>query len=305
MDRLPTTAAKLQFMAFILLLTAVLCVSSTFAWFVFSTNPHLTNIKATAAANGSLRIALMKDPEETARAVDERSRINGPGTTGGSTAGDPYTWGNLLDMAELLQGGTGDGLWPASFEAEGAVFRRPVYGTDGRVVDTVALQDPATAPYTEGREGFAVIGVGEKDYLLRLDFWLRTNVDGSISLSDGQSRGGGGEPGQGSYLRCPALADFPPETIGVVFRITDEAGGGEVWKQAEQQAGGDTIALTAAPLFDAQANTSYRVQAYVYVNGLVVTNQYAAKAIEDLELNLQFSHSEIGTAGGVEPLPAP
>ena len=303
MERLPTTAARLQFMALILLATAILTVSSTFAWFTFSTNPQLTNVKATAAANGSLRIALMKDPEETSREVDERSRINGPGSTGGSTAGDYYTWGNLLDMTELMQDGTGEGLWPASFEEEGAVFRRPIYGPDGRVAETVELDDPTTAPYEDGREGFAVIGAGEKDYLLRLDFWLRTNLDGTISLSESRSRGGRGEPGQGSYIKCAALADFPPEAVGVVFRVTDAEGGGESWTLAEQQGGGDTFTLVADSLFEARANTSYRVQAYVYVNGLVVTNEHAAKAIEDLELNLQFSHSQIGE-GGVEALPA-
>lgn len=182
---------KLMAAVSMLLVSGIMMVSSTYAWFTLSTAPEVTNIKTTVAGNGSLEIALM--PTD--------------GTLAGITSGRGATlntnWGNLIDLNVK---GEGDGagnlygldnvtMYPAylnsaEFDAT-KILSIAAYGQDGRVTklvdDTMAVKSWATDSWSGASYGVRAIGEkdGETDlntYGYVVDLALRlnsTNTDGT------------------------------------------------------------------------------------------------------------------------------
>lgn len=182
---------KLMAAVSMLLVSGIMMVSSTYAWFTLSTAPEVTNIKTTVAGNGSLEIALM--PTD--------------GTLSGITSGRGETlntnWGNLIDLNVK---GEGDGagnlygldnvtMYPAYLDSTGfdaaKILSIAAYGQDGRVTklvdDTMAVKSWATNSWSGANYG--VRAIGEKDgdtdlntYGYVVDLALRlnsTNTDGT------------------------------------------------------------------------------------------------------------------------------
>lgn len=153
---------KLMAAVSMLLVSGIMMVSSTYAWFTLSTAPEVTNIKTTVAGNGSLEIALM--PTD--------------GTLAGITSGRGATlntnWGNLIDLNVK---GEGDGagnlygldnvtMYPAylnsaDFDAA-KILSIAAYGQDGRITklvnDTMAVKSWATNSWSGGDYGVRAIG---------------------------------------------------------------------------------------------------------------------------------------------------
>ena len=113
-----------------LLVSSIMMVSSTYAWFTLSTAPEVQGITTTVGANGNLEIAL--------------SPADGDSANIGSAMGDStkewtvknLTWGNLLDLSSTSYGLEAITLLPARLNL-GAVatapLKTPVYGADGRI----------------------------------------------------------------------------------------------------------------------------------------------------------------------------
>ncbi len=122
-----------------LLVSTIMMVSSTYAWFTLSTAPEVKGITTSIGSNGALEIALSP--------VDgDPSKVQDAGVLPSTT---PWTqknmyWGNMLDLKEgysshwedlilnpavLMAGGTdNNGTLNTS-----ALLGTPVYGSDGRV----------------------------------------------------------------------------------------------------------------------------------------------------------------------------
>ena len=120
-----------------LLVSSIMMVSTTYAWFTLSTAPEVQGITTTVGANGNLEIAL-------AHPTGSNSLI-------GSDVGDAnlgwlsknLTWGNLLDLEDAgyslneltllpsrLNIIDGDGIRDT---LNGSPLMIPVYGADGRI----------------------------------------------------------------------------------------------------------------------------------------------------------------------------
>lgn len=116
---------KLMAAIAMLMVSAIMVVSSSYAWFTLSTAPEVTGIDTAIGANGNLEMALNNG--ETI------------GTANGSQAlpEKNNTWGNLVDLSEgygldLVQ------LLPSRLDVTGGSLKQnllqvPTYGTDGRV----------------------------------------------------------------------------------------------------------------------------------------------------------------------------
>ncbi len=122
-----------------LLIAAIMLVTSTYAWFTLSTAPEVTGITTTVGANGNLEIALAqtKDGTGITSAVgDSYAKTNNWTTTN-------VTWGNLIDLSENY-GLENIVLQPARLNATNdkintaAPLLTAVYGNDGRVEDLAA-----------------------------------------------------------------------------------------------------------------------------------------------------------------------
>ena len=128
-----------------LLVSSLMMVTTTYAWFTLSTAPEVTGITTAVGANGNLEMALLP-----LNGNDDR-RDNNYGITSGTgdsmavqTAQEAnITWGNLVDLSNFY-GLEGITLYPSQLNATGnqisdaAILMTPTYGADGRIAQLLA-----------------------------------------------------------------------------------------------------------------------------------------------------------------------
>lgn len=172
---------KLMAAISMLLVSSLMMVTSTYAWFTLSTAPEVTGITTAVGANGNLEMALLPynanltkldDPAVIASAVG--NSMDSATTT---LAQANITWGNLVDLQDNTTYGLDKiSLYPAALktetEGEGAnavkklaanPLERPVYGVDGRVVE-LKSNDVLSGIYSSGAFN---VGGGTTQYGVR------------------------------------------------------------------------------------------------------------------------------------------
>ena len=152
--------AKLMSAVALLLVSAILLSTSTYAWFVLSTAPEVSEMKTTAGANGALEIALQStgNLSDIPHGVGDSS-VN----TGNSVKESNNTWGNVVDLSGNTYGLEGLALLPArlnigtdGFITTSSPLVMPQYGIDGRISD---LADLKSMYYADGN--FATDAAGD------------------------------------------------------------------------------------------------------------------------------------------------
>ncbi len=215
---------KLYAAAAAVLVQGVMLTGVSYAWLTLTTNPEITNIVASVGANQNLEIAL-DDGYATAFDVDVASSVDG---AQGSVAGNPYTWGNLVDLTYAFSEDVPE-LRQVRLSLDGGVlFEYPLYGEDGRVSGLDELQ-AISIPDFEGRgDGggvkFYVPDADSKSdgYAYSVTYWMRTNVSGEITLSEAAKRandgtdvteGVNGAMGDGSYISVPIAGNGTADVL--------------------------------------------------------------------------------------------
>ena len=175
---------KLMAAISMLLVSAILMCLTSYAWFILSTAPEVSNLKTTAGANGALEIALQStngnERAEITSAVGSSHAVK-------SAAESNTYWGNVVDLTEGygLEHVT---LYPSRLKLNatelngqtsyavdtGSILQVPQFGQDGRVT---GLLD-ATKTHYDGDQfttgntwGVNVLGavsenVGEEDTIV-------------------------------------------------------------------------------------------------------------------------------------------
>lgn len=122
-----------------LLVSCIMMVSSTYAWFTLSTAPEVQGITTTVGANGNLEIAL------SPASGNPNDITSGIGDANLSWVSKNQTWGNLLDLSDPSYGLGQITLLPArlNIASSGDVTKLPTlngnpllvptYGADGRI----------------------------------------------------------------------------------------------------------------------------------------------------------------------------
>lgn len=123
-----------------LLVSSIMMVSSTYAWFTLSTAPEVTGISTSVGANGNLEIALLN--KNTYADTSAISSAVGDSSAKQAVTKANITWGNLVDLKDASYGLTNIKLMPARLLANNgtiATLGSPIavakYGTDGRVTE--------------------------------------------------------------------------------------------------------------------------------------------------------------------------
>ncbi len=337
-----------------MLLCAVMLSSVSYAWFTLSTNPEIKGMKATVSANENLEIVLDNGYADAA-AADAASYFEG--TAAGSKTGNPYTWGNTIDLGTLFSTeGNKVTLNPVKYvkahtdtdsKEVPTNFQYPQYGPDGRVDELVSLNGifkSANTTFVDGATDSGnkkALAGGVKfyntkangdgvNYAFSATYWLRTNVDGTVSLGEAAKLADdetntnttvNDTNGSGSYFEFKnyssltddyktAVSTFltgkqtdnaTPKAFTIVFFVGDEKTATPIYATLiapEDDATGDAANRFKinASLGDFTANTAQKVTMYVYVNGESITNADALLNDSiDGALNIQFQHSAIGT----------
>ena len=161
-----------------LLIAAIMMISSTYAWFTLSTAPEVTGITTNVGANGNLEIALLNASSFASSADDLGIKTN----VGDSMVLKPateanITWGNLVDLSDSSYGLERIILNPAALNLKtvnnekgeklsGQIIQggltsplvAPNYGADGRVINV--QKNTTVGIYNNGKFEEALTGAG-------------------------------------------------------------------------------------------------------------------------------------------------
>lgn len=90
---------KLMAAISMLLVSAILMCLTSYAWFILSTAPEVSNLKTTAGANGALEIALQSTNKDGTGRADITSAVGSSHAKNSATVSNTY-WGNVVDLTE-------------------------------------------------------------------------------------------------------------------------------------------------------------------------------------------------------------
>lgn len=193
---------KLTAAGAMLVVSAVMLSGVSYAWFTLSTNPEVSNIKANIAANENLEIALdngyatgEKPATGDDNSVDKASIY--ADSAQGSKTGNPYTWGNLVDLDKAMktlnpeQTGKKLVLAPVKYDNKSLLY--PEYGEDGRIAEVTKGLTSTNILDLDTNNAFGIKNAagGVKGYskdeatydAFSVDFWLRSNENCGVSLT--------------------------------------------------------------------------------------------------------------------------
>lgn len=129
-----------------LLVSGIMMVTSSYAWFVMSTAPEVTGIQTQVGANGALEIALLDQKSWNDLNLLDMGDIDENATTEQNAVTANLTWGNLVNLESATYGLSNIILQPSRLNIKqsgiegtddytilGTLLKTPVYGEDGRV----------------------------------------------------------------------------------------------------------------------------------------------------------------------------
>ncbi len=279
-----------------LLISTLMLSTASFAWFTISTNPEIKTLTTQVVVNENLEIALAKGNVVPLAAAS------------GDT-GQAYTYGNLIQL------GTGDTNNPGSSDLgtnyssidktlrPAAVstnkFQYPKYGNDGRV-DTLA--DLKTTAQTVGfgnlEDGAGLV------YGYYVDFYMRSNVGGTVTLVEATKRSSNGVTGGGSTFTATATNTTAANTLASNIKLAFAVNPAVTALDAVNvdavmttTATGNTATFTGN-VCTLTANTDTLVRMYIYLDGATVTNAAASLGtdIASGALNVQFGMTGVANS---------
>lgn len=162
---------KLMAALSMVLVSALLMTTTTYAWLVMATAPEVTGISTNIGANGSLEIALLN--AETRQDLSLIKNVIGESLATRNT-GANNTWGNLIDLGYEEYGLGNITLLPTRLNVSSAqsdgkyivdsgLLAIPTYGYDGRIIDV--KENAFTAVYKDSK--FSYTPGGTQDYGVR------------------------------------------------------------------------------------------------------------------------------------------
>lgn len=155
---------KLMAAICMLLVSSIMMVSTTYAWFTLSTAPEVTGITTAVGANGNLEMALLPLSGDTSKITANQ----GDSMMSKTAKEANVTWGNLVD----LKSGYGLDqivLYPSELNvskvegkpdkiADTGILKTPTYGADGRIDELEP--NTLTGVYTDQGGFYQTVGDG-------------------------------------------------------------------------------------------------------------------------------------------------
>lgn len=292
-----------------LAIAAIMMTTASYAWFTISTNPEISDINAQVTSNGNLEIQL-------AQAGSAIENFAAPAPSAVGDAGKNQTWGNLVDLKEYFTTNTitlkpVEATYTAADKAYS--FKYPEFGLDGRIktplksLNKTAVSNGTHDNFKDYAGGIQTYNVGTSTdiWCFEIDFFLRTNVAGNITLGAAENRDtntptGSAEGGLGSTIKYAdttiaknqvtiKLVEYTPVQDGV-----DEASAAVNHNVAigTLTNGEGTLTLEGGAI-ELAANQYKLVKIYVYMDGANMTNaDFINNANTAFTLNFQFDSDQ-------------
>lgn len=187
--------SKLMAAVCMLLVSCIMMVSSTYAWFTLSTAPEVTGITTSVGANGNLEMALQPLSGDSSK-ITSGTADSMYGAKAVNLAN--LTWGNLVNLSDSTYYGLNKiMLYPAKLNTQDGTngytlalktnpLATPEYGADGRVIELA--EETITGVYDSSEEAFyegATITEGGTTTTITNAFGVRA-VGVSSSMSERQ-----------------------------------------------------------------------------------------------------------------------
>ena len=234
---------KLYSAVAMLLVSAILMASSSYAWFVLSTAPEATGIETQVGANGSLEIALLNtESYNDLLLVTDADIDEGAAPGERNVLASNLNWGNLVNLSNDSYGLSKIVLMPSRLnisqtgEADftintNTLLKTPKYGEDGRILAleqtaVSATYDKAKAQFSN-TDGYGVRAVGTAASMSV--FQRELNSARSVIINNMNAAKTAAS--QALNSTGSALAD-----IAVQHALIDMSGGTESYTKADVQA---------------------------------------------------------------------
>ena len=186
LKQLDKMKSKLMAAVAMLLISALLMSSTSYAWFVLSTAPEIAKLNTTAGANGALEIALpgtITQENGLKRPDEPKSKVGASSANIMQPVEEANTyWGNMVEITESY-GLQNLVLFPSRLNLSSTLVNTvelaspllvPTYGTDGRISSTASV-------------GSAVYNKAEDQYNTSTDYGVHLLgffADGESSTED-------------------------------------------------------------------------------------------------------------------------
>ena len=188
--------SKLMGAVAMLLVSAIMVSSATYAWFVLSTHPEVKGMSTTVGSNGALEIALLNNTTGGQLNQIPANVGNSSAAANQTVQGSNETWGNIVDLSNASYGlekitlypaalnatGTGDAV---TFENHSALLKYAKYGTDGRITELAA--DTAAGKRNAEGTGFFADTTDNPDYGVRAIGTTTKASAGALALETAKS----------------------------------------------------------------------------------------------------------------------
>lgn len=186
--------SKLMGAVAMLLVSAIMVSSATYAWFVLSTHPEVKGMSTTVGSNGALEIALLNN--ETGKVGGLANITANVGDSKETVTKSNETWGNIVDLSDASYGLGKITLYPAALNATGtadavtfashsALLKYAKYGTDGRITELAA--DTAAGKRNAEGTGFFADTTDNPDYGVRAIGTTTKASAGALALETAKS----------------------------------------------------------------------------------------------------------------------
>lgn len=177
--------SKLMGAVAMLLVSAIMVSSATYAWFVLSTHPEVKGMSTTVGSNGALEIALLNN--KTGADLSKVTANVGDSAKGVTESNE--TWGNIVDLSDAGYGWADVKLYPAALNVgadnnptdRSALLRYAKYGTDGRITELAA--NTAAGKRNAENTGFFADSVENPDYGVRAIGTTTNASAGALALA--------------------------------------------------------------------------------------------------------------------------
>ncbi|MBQ1848136.1 MAG: hypothetical protein II135_09040, partial [Clostridia bacterium] len=307
--------------------SAVMLVTTTYAWYTISTAPEAKEIGTAVSGNGSLEVALMPENGRVGSIESGRGASGYYGGGSNSITSANASWGNLVSLIDPSYGLTKVTLNPidGGFSTQnGFTFGTPSFGNDGRIISltsgsaAVRAYNDSEGKFNKAATVYGVRGVVENEEATMafgyvIDLALRVNAvkdDGTAAelrlQQTGTQRIYGDSiseitEGEGSYLEFTDT----PVNLRNGLRIAFVQNYGNAAEDAEQQ----ILAYAKAGTADAEGKC--RLQLYsdkactTAIENNVLVEEMAKNAVYQISVivwldganatNADFSYNTAGT----------
>lgn len=181
---------KLMAATSMLLVAAIMLVSTSYAWFTLSTAPEITGITTSVGANGNLEIALLNTDTFNDTSLITSNTGDSMEASGQSLTNANITWGNLIDLSDPSYGLSSLVMYPSALNiVDGGVSAQPLatptYGADGRVkqldASTITAIYDGSAFVDNGINDRGVRAVGTADNVSPRQLVFKTAKSAALS----------------------------------------------------------------------------------------------------------------------------